>query len=251
MLLLFIYVLALTYLLCLSFVLEMDDDDDDDILDDRTDDDDDDRLSLVGDAVPAPSVATKRRNVDSGAVSCSVTTIPENQVEFDKIIRVDDPPFIKQFMDIDMTWHTVIRFVPPQGLVITDDDLDLLFIKQSGAQDGRSWEIRYPTPSILYDITEEMTDEDWDEVWGSSSFQGKAAMMNKSLEIRNVYEQQNIIWRTLHIDLDEPMEVIEGLKLRAKGNFRVISLCLRGPTSELKKRKDSENALKKKRKIGW
>ena len=37
---------------------------------------------------------------------------------------------------------------------------------------------------------------------------------NKSPGIRNLYEQQqNIVWRALHVDLDEPMEVIEGLKL--------------------------------------
>lgn len=158
-------------------------------------------------------------------------------------LEVDTCPTVVYHTDIQKVARSQARVVPLHSGVLTEEDMASMLVKL--IKEGTELELKYPYPKILYDLTEASREPIWDDIYGVSACQGRSAMINMELEMRDKYEHAGAIWAVQRIKLKEKMDVIESFHLEKGANgSRAVIVCLKGPDSPYKKKKITERALK-------
>lgn len=167
----------------------------------------------------------------------------ENEISNEKLFLSDTCPTVMSHRDSQKVKHYQVRWAPPQGVLSSGDKSLHNVIFPSIVNEGHALHLKFRQPKCLYQLEKAASLPCWDHIWGKSAFQGKAAMIEHELDLRDAYEQQGHIWAVQRVDFEEPINFIESFHLEGDGNDKCIIIALVGPDSDYKKRKLNENAI--------
>ena len=153
-----------------------------------------------------------------------------------KILEVK--PSVTYHEDMEGVDFALVRYLPPAQvlpLYTLDEDLRKAILPQLTCN-GHELFIRYKYPECLLNAAQNCMDPKFDDIWGDSACEGRAAWRSHEKELKKAYMQENgSIISGEHIKLTRMMTTILAWFIHPMGS-QVVCFILRGPDTDLAKK---------------
>ena len=207
-------------------------DDDDDTEDDDDDDDDDDSIVPILPAALRPPKLFDPTASGMMPANENVILKTETPVISERLLPVE--PIVVYHQNMQGVDYALVRLVLPDQVLpaLANDAVMRKHLLPKLDVNGRRLIVKYRHPNSLHDLAEASKDEVWDECWGDSALEGRAALRSKEKEIRKQFVQDSgYILSSTDVSLDVQVKTIEKWFIQPK-NSQTVNFVLRGPETE-------------------
>lgn len=218
-------------------------------MDDEISDDNDD-LSSVNILQPAmlPVALRPVQQEVPRAAAPVVDQAPISSLFDEELVGTAEAANVARIMEIkpSVTYHedmegvefALVRYLPPASvlpLYTLDEDLRKAILPQLTCN-GHELFVRYKYPECLLNAAQNCMDPKFDDIWGDSACEGRAAWRSHEKELKKAYMQENgSIISGEHIKLTRMMTTILAWFIHPMGS-QVVNFILRGPDTDLAKK---------------
>ena len=131
----------------------------------------------------------------------------------------------------------LVRYVPPDGVLpksCSDHEMKRVITPEIVPRGAKACDflITYKLPKALYNFAEESKDTIWDDIWGESATEARAAMKTKERDIRKEHQLKNgTVMCQECVPLTVKVSTVEKWFVHPC-NSQAVNFALRGPETE-------------------